>query len=317
MVKQISCSYHLPYSAQDTGKNRRIQKYVCCYGGKVRGKTSKTGCKANFKYYQNDDGSFTAYSANLIHNHPLFEEFIDAHRSCCSEAQVKEINQMQQYGVPPGQIRTHLNVNVNKQIFYNLRRDTICKSKAEDINEILANPNNKFWDIDVSYSKTNTLATITYLNKRVAESEYSADICYLDDTMCTNIYGRPVQLAISVDPQDHSQTLSFSLLEDKTKDGFITFFKSLKKMHMKEIRVMVVDRNEPQMKAIQEVYPETIIVFCLIHIRKNLLTHFNNESDIIHLFDEMQYDLSLCDEFIATLESFIQDNPKSEAVNTL
>ena len=80
---------------------------------------------------------------------------------------------------------------------------------------------------------------------------------------------------------------------------------------------MVVDRNEPQMKAIQEVYPETIIVFCLIHIRKNLLTHFNNESDIIHLFDEMQYDLSLCDEFIATLESFIQDNPKSEAVNSL
>lgn len=166
MVKQISCSYHLPYSAQDTGKNRRIQKYVCCYGGKVRGKTSKTGCKANFKYYQNDDGSFTAHSANLIHNHPLFEEFIDAHRSCCSEAQIKEINQMQQYGVPPGQIRTYLNVNVNKQIFYNIRRDTICKSKAEDINVILTNPNNKFWDIDVSYSKTNTLATITYLNKR-------------------------------------------------------------------------------------------------------------------------------------------------------
>lgn len=105
---------------------------------------------------------------------------------------------MQQYGVPPGQIRTHLNVNVNKQIFYSIRRDTIYKSKAEDINDILTNPN----------------------NKRVAESEFSADICYLDDTMCTNIYERPVQLAISVDPQDHSQTLSFSILEDKTKDFF-------------------------------------------------------------------------------------------------
>lgn len=63
--------------------------------------------------------------------------------------------------------------------------------------------------------------------------------------MCTNIYRRSVQLAISIDPHDHSQTLAFSLLEDKTKDGFITFFKSMNKMHMKEIKVMVIDRSEP------------------------------------------------------------------------
>lgn len=71
------------------------------------------------------------------------------------------------------------------------------------------------------------------------------------------------------------------------------------------------------MKAIQEGNPKVVIVFCLIHISLNLVTHFNNESDIIHLFDEMQYNISLCDKFIATLESFIQDNPENETVNSL
>ena len=54
---------------------------------------------------------------------------------------------------------------------------------------------NNRWDIDVSNTRNNTLATITCLNKKVAESEYSSDLYYLDDTMCTNIYGRPVHLA--------------------------------------------------------------------------------------------------------------------------
>ena len=188
MVNEISHKYHLTYSAQDTGKNRRIQKYSCCYGGKVRGKTSKTGCLANFQYCRNHDGSFSAQSANLIHNHPVSEEFIDSHHCCCNSSQIEEINKMQTYGVLPGQIRTNLNVNVNKNIFYNMRRQTIMQSKNEDIDEFLTNLENNKWDIDVSNTRNDTLATITYLNKRVAESEYSTDLCYLDDTMCTNIY---------------------------------------------------------------------------------------------------------------------------------
>lgn len=317
MVRQISNSFHLPYSALDTGKDRRFQKYVCCYGGKVRGKTSKTGCNACFIYEQNFNGTFSSYEAQLIHNHPLFKEFIDAHRSCYSNSEINEINQMQKYGVPPGQIRAHLNISVNKNIFYNIRRPTILQSKSENLVEIISNPENKFWDIDVKKTANNTLATITYLNKRVAESQYSADILYIDDTMCTNIYGKPVELAICVDPQDHSQTLSFSLLEDKTKNGFLNFFSSLRKMHQKEIRIIVVDRNEPQFQAIKEIYPNTTIVFCLIHIRKNLLQHFKSEDEIMQLFDQMQIDISKCNDFVDYLESFIQENPEADAVNTL
>ena len=55
-------------------------------------------------------------------------------------------------------------------------------------------------------------------------------------------------------------------------------------MHMKEIRVLVFEKNQTQVKARKKVYPYTIISFCLIYIRKN-------DSDIIHLFDEMQYDI--------------------------
>ena len=48
------------------------------------------------------------------------------------------------------------------------------------------------------------------------------------------------------------------------------------------------NNNKQIQKNPREVYPHTIIVFCLIHIRKKLLTHFHNDNEIIRLFDNIQ-----------------------------
>ena len=51
----------------------------------------------------------------------------------------KQDNLLNQYklGVPPGIIRTNLNITTNSKIFYNIRRDLINQEKIENIDSLM------------------------------------------------------------------------------------------------------------------------------------------------------------------------------------
>lgn len=71
-----------------------------------------------------------------------------------------------------------------------------------------------------------------------------------------------------------------------------------------EIRILVVDRLYAQSEAIKTIYPNCIIVFCKVHIRRDLINQFGYKSEIVKKFDDIHNNYILCESFIKYLNDF-------------
>ena len=78
-------------------------------------------------------------------------------------------------------------------------------------------------------------------------------------------------MIISIDSEDHTRILSYGFLENKTTESFILFFEDFKKLGGNQFRVVIVDRLQAQISALQQSFPNTFITFCLIHLRRDLV----------------------------------------------
>lgn len=97
-----SNKYFCPYSAESTGKGRSVQVYRYKFGGRVSGKSFKENYPSFVKFYLYGD-------------------------------QIRLINEQQKLFILPGQIISNLDITVNSNIFYEVRRDTIKEMKKEDL----------------------------------------------------------------------------------------------------------------------------------------------------------------------------------------
>ena len=130
-ISEISKSFRMPLAAFQTGRYRITQIYVCRYGGYQRGYNSnKIECPCHLKY-EIKNGKTSLVSADWNHNHPLNREFFDAHFNSLTENEISQICEQQRHGLSPGQIRSNLNVTVNKDIFYSIRRPIISQQKKK------------------------------------------------------------------------------------------------------------------------------------------------------------------------------------------
>ena len=66
------------------------------------------------------------------------------------------------------------------------------------------------------------------------------------------------------------------IMENRCKLTFIDFFKNLR-YFIGPIRVFVTDRNFTQIAALEEVFPESYIIYCTRHIANNIGTSVNKE----------------------------------------
>ena len=133
-------------------------------------------------------------------------------------------------------------------------------------------------------------------------------VCITDDTASTNIYDQNLQIVIVVDQENKSQLLSFGTLIDKTTNGFYEYFNALKNLHHRSPRIFVVDRSYPQLMALKMVYPESIIVFCHIHIRRDLEKYFKIEDDIIKYWQIMNKDIRNAKDLVEIIEKRISES---------
>lgn len=124
-VNKQSKKYFCPYSAESIGKGRSVQVYRCRFGGRVRGKSCKENCPSIVKFYLHGDNIYSFHSADWNHNHEISPVYCNAHCNTLTDDQIRLINEQQKLYVLSGQIRSNLDVTVNTNIFYEVRRDTI------------------------------------------------------------------------------------------------------------------------------------------------------------------------------------------------
>lgn len=161
----------------------------------------------------------------MRHNHTLNLHFIEAHRNCLSAEQINEIIYQTKVGVLPGRIRTNTDAdNIERQIFYNIRRNLLKDTKKENLDNLirLLEKNNE--NKTIMHLHNNVLSSLTVLHQEIALSDYATDICVIDDTCLTNLYGLPLEVIVSIDSENHTQILAYGFIENKTTQSFINFF---------------------------------------------------------------------------------------------
>ena len=137
-VSENSRLFKIPYSAYLTGSNRKTQKFCCRYGGRTYGiNSAKTNCQSYICYTLDSNGKCSICEFNWFHNHSLEPEFTEAHCNCLPRSTKLKIQEFQRLCVSPGSIRCSLNIAINPNIFYNIRREVIRAQKIENVAKIL------------------------------------------------------------------------------------------------------------------------------------------------------------------------------------
>lgn len=106
----------------------------------------------------------------------------------------------------------------------------------------------------------------------------------MDDTTCINQFDFPLLTLSFEDYNKIRQILAFGFIPGRETKHFSNFLNDIKQFHIYNIRVFIVDRWRPQSKAIKTVFPESEIVFCKIHLYRNIRTSFGEYSMIGSLF---------------------------------
>lgn len=88
-------------------------------------------------------------------------------------------------------------------------------------------------------------------------------------------------------------------LQDRTSVTYIYFFEKVKKYTQKEPKMIFSDRLAAQLSACEIVFPDFKIVFCRVHLRRDLLIYFDENVNNIVGFDDILFNVNRCDEYIA------------------
>lgn len=123
-----------------------------------------------------------------------------------------------------------------------------------------------------------------FVNIEVASKGFSRNIFYIDTTVSTNKYNKPLLVVLTKDWDDKGQLLAFGLMFDETEEGYLLLLKQLRKVLNFEPEVIHCDRSAQQLNALIQNFPKSHIQFCSLHIARNLLKYFNKTSPVYRLY---------------------------------
>ena len=121
--------------------------------------------------------------------------------------------------------------------------------------------------------------------------------------------------SLSVEDQNaRKQLAAFAVTRDGTKDSIISFLSRLNE-HTGDIRLVVMDRNKTQASAVRETFPQCSILYCALHIGRNIKSHFGPTHCLCrqYLYMAMKSGLIAPSEFSALLMTRI--NPELTSKN--
>ena len=189
-VSKITKEFGMPFSAYQTNEKNRNYVFKCTFNGR---RSNKFNCPASLIFTksvidQKTYFTFNSIDSKIYHNYPEVIDYYNAHRNMLDNSKQDDLLNQYKLGVPPGIIRTNLNITTNSKIFYNIRRDLINQEKIENIDSLMDSLNsiNNFKFILHKNNEGNFHA-LTAIHLKVSNSNYWNDIVNVDDT-ATNIY---------------------------------------------------------------------------------------------------------------------------------
>lgn len=128
----------------------------------------------------------------------------------------------------------------------------------------------------------------------------------------------PLETILVVDQDYHSQLLAFSLITNKSSQSFEVCFKDYMELGGKPFRIIVVNRLQAQLDALFEVFPDTYVMFCLVHIRRDLLLYFDSDDMIVKGFDMVKNEPFLSFSYLEYLKTRSENmNPNQDGKKCL
>ena len=205
-VHKVTRNAEMPFSASLSNLDyRKTLIYTCTF--------SLSGCHAQLAFthstdfYNNHLFTFDIQNCIFQHtNHFLNHHFVQCHRNCYPSEVCQEIINQSRLGVPPGRIRSNLNIECGSNIFYDIRREAINDQRHEDLDSLISDLN-KGKDKRIIVNKDNgILISLTIVDNEILNSKYACDVAIFDDTAMTNMYGLPLEVVVVVDQENHITT---------------------------------------------------------------------------------------------------------------
>lgn len=227
--------------------------------------------------------TFLSEESNFVHNHEIDGDHLSICTNVLTSTDKRDIAHYRSIGLDPGNVRIRIRKNLSKDEMYNAARKALKERFSDQLNNALEEMFQQKDFHQITYWKNDFFKGFSMISKIISQMPYASDIVEVDDTECTNTFDLPLYAAIVFDENNNVQILGFGILADKSIDSFTRFFQFLHK-YVGNIRVTIVDRHKAQSAAIRKVYPNCKVVFCKIHIKRNIKQNFGGKSEILNMF---------------------------------
>ena len=295
--------------------------FACRLGGRRRSVKRRTrkhfDCPAFVNVRRYGD-VLRVSSACWIHNHELSEGFIRSHFRP-DKATVERIRSMTRDGSTASEIRLAIPDPIGANMFYEMRRGELRKKRGNGLEDLmqLAEEMKDQWIIHFHFEEQGNKgdrnwALTTFISRRFHECPIAKDIMQMDDVDGTNMnYLHLVNIAF-LDENDRMQLLAFGVMRRKTMSVFGMFLQDLN-ASVGFPRVIIVDRCKAQLAAIQEVVPASKVLFCAVHMERNLVRAFgpNCQAVIEDVRRFVNGDITR-DEYVGLLNQYAMEYPKKK-----
>lgn len=109
--------------------------------------------------------------------------------------------------------------------------------------------------------------SMVYINKSVTQMSYCRRYWLTDTTYQVLEYNLAVQLIGTVDENNKTQLVGYAVINAEDEQAFTSMFQQVRDIVQYAPENFIVDRGICQEKAIETVFPEASINYCLIHIK--------------------------------------------------
>lgn len=264
--------------------------FTCRFGGRCRAKKNRTlkqyQCKSFIRLKVDHNLSkIILVEGNFIHSHPLSQDFYNSWLGPSKSTRNQIITYTKQ-GESAAYIRRKITESVSARKFYDIRRSYLNSREIDTIKTIQSIIHNLLekYEIKLHMNKSNNqILEVTFISRMFKNKIIAKDILQIDDIMMTNDYDMPILNLLFIDENNNSQILGFSIMSSKEKEIFKFILDDVKSI-IGTPRVVIIDRLKAQKAAIEEIMPNTTIVFCKVHMIRSIEQTFGPQSIIYKLF---------------------------------
>jgi hypothetical protein len=258
-----SCSPPL-FSARDTGTDRCTQVFRC--------HLHVEGCPAGFKIKMYRSGMQLG-DHEFHHSHEVGDPGERrAYHNLTPEA-IAQIIEMTQHHATPGMIRDALDLNATAGVFYAARRRTLMEQRKDQVKALSdAVRSWRGWvPFFVPPNAAGEFQGFFAVQTQIVEHPMCRDTLGMDDTSCTNFFELVAPAIIAPDANSKTQLVAFAILRDQTSDALVEFLTwVLGYLRNEQPKAFIIDRAAAEILAIGQVFTESYICFCLMHVFRNL-----------------------------------------------